>query len=255
MWRPIVLALVALSLSLAPAALSRTEPLLVSAAVSLSEALAECGTVFAAEVGRRVAFNFAASNTLARQVVQGAAADVFVSADEAQMDVVERAGLLVPGTRRIVAANRLAVIVPGRGVAAWNDPSWLASAAVRRLAVGEPTSVPVGVYAKTWLDRIGMWSRVQARLVPTASARATVAAVRSGGADAGIVYRTDVSGSGGVSLVYEVSGPEAPSIEYPAAVLRQTRNRDLAKRFLDFLRTHAGRRILRSHGFLEPNPS
>jgi len=252
MWRPAVLAL--LVLSFAPAALSRPEPLLVSAAVSLSGVLGDCGPVFAAETGRRVAFNFAASNTLARQIAQGAAADVFVSADEAQMDVVERAGLTVPGTRVVVAANRLAIVVPGTTAAAWNDPSGLASAAVRRLAVGDPEAVPVGVYARWWLERIGLWRQMQARLVPTVSASATLAVVRAGAADAGIVYRTDAA-AGGVSLVYEATGPDAPRIRYPAAVLRRTSDLTGARQFLEFLRSGSGRRMLRSHGFAEPDPS
>lgn len=229
--------------------------LLVSAAVSLTEALTDCAAAFEAHTGQDVNFNFAASNALARQIVHGAPVDVFISADEAQMDVADRAGSLRAGSRVAIAGNTLAVIVPGSGAGRWPEPSRLLSPRVRRIAVGDPRAVPAGVYAMAWLQQIGMRQPLQDRLVPAGSVRGALALVAGGAVDAGIVYLTDARTSHQVAVVYEVRGPGAPSILYTAAVTRQSGNPHGARAFLQFLREKTAQQILARYGFTPPPAS
>lgn len=229
------------------------QPLLVSAAVSLSEALQECGAAFQRATGRRVTFNFAASNALARQIVHGAPADVFVSADAAQMDVVDRAGRLLAGTRRPIVSNALVIVAAGAGATPWSDPKRLTSPEVRRIAVGDPQAVPAGVYAKQWLARVGLWGAVKGKIVPAGSVRGALAAVNGGAIPVGIVYRTDARAAHGVSVVYEVSGDAAPRISYPAAVVRHAREEEGARLFVKFLAGDEAQRIFAAHGFGPPD--
>jgi molybdate transport system substrate-binding protein len=227
-------------------------PLLVSAAVSLTEALTECGAAFTASTGIPVRLNFGASNALARQIVQGAPVDLFVSADDAQMRFVEHQGSVVPGSQAVVASNRLVIIVPGPGSARWTSAAPLVGPSIRRIAIGDPAAVPAGVYAKRWLQRIGLWIAAEPKLVPAATVRGALSAVRTGAADAGIVYRTDARADEDTAVVFEVIGPDAPPIEYPAAVVRQSRRAADARLFLEFLRGPVAQEIFRRRGFDPP---
>src|SRR4051812_8801892 len=142
-----------LALLLATLARASPAPLTVSAAVSLTEALEEAATAYRAAGGATVVFNFAGSNVLARQILNGAPVDGFISAGETQMDLVERAGLVAPGPRAPIVGNRLVLVVDSRSpVRSVTD---LGAAAVRRIAVGYPAAVPAGVYARQYLERSG----------------------------------------------------------------------------------------------------
>jgi molybdate transport system substrate-binding protein len=225
------------------------EPLLVSAAVSLSDVLEEIAAAWRAQGGGDVRFNFGPSNALARQIVRGAPVDVFVSADEAQMDVVDRAGLLSPGSRFPVTGNRLAVIArPGQAdVVRVAFPK--AGPAIRRLALGDPAAVPAGVYARQYLERLGLWGAFDGRIVPTASVRAARAAVENGAADAAIVYASDLQTSTRTAAAILVPIADAPRIVYPGAVVRASRQPELAHRFLTFLRSPDAAAAFARHGF------
>ncbi len=229
--------------------------LLVSAAVSLTEAMTECGEAFGKATGTPVRVNFGASNALARQIARGAPVDVFVSADELQMAYAVRAGGIEPGSVTTVATNELVIVVPGRGAVRWSGPARLEDPSIHRIALGDPAAVPAGVYARQWLERIGLWRLVEPRVVPAASVRGALAAVSGGAADAGIVYRTDAARAPETTVVFEVSGDRAPAIRYPAAVVRQSRNPRVARQFVEFLRSAAGQRILSRHGFGPPADS
>jgi molybdate transport system substrate-binding protein len=239
----------------------RTDPpLMIAASVSLTEALGEAAAAYGRERGARVELNFAPSNAIARQILEGATVDVFVSADRRQMDLVQRAGLLQDGSRVLVTGNTLVIVVPSgrRGAATdvgpWPDPAPLGTSAVRRLAMGDPAAVPGGVYAKEWLIRAGLWAAVEPKIVPGTSPRAAVAVVETGAVDAAIVYRTDARPSRRHAVVYEVPSEETPDIWYPAAVLKRSRRPDEARRFVEFLRGPAGQALFAAHG-LRPLPA
>jgi molybdate transport system substrate-binding protein len=195
-----------------------------------------------------VRVNVAGSNVLARQIAAGAAADVFVSADDAQMDVADRAGRLVPGTRVPLLTNRLVVVArQDSGLTAGDAPA-LASPAVRRLALGNPESVPAGVYARRWLERRGVWSDVAPKVVPTHTVRSALAAARAGRVDAAVVYATDAATEPGLPVLYRVPPADAPPIVYPAAVVDGPR-REAAERFLAFLRSPDAGAVFTAAGF------
>jgi molybdate transport system substrate-binding protein len=225
--------------------------ILVSAAVSLTEALEEIGSAYAQQGGGALRFNFAGSNVLARQIGRGAPADVFISADEAQMDLVETAGGCLTGSRANIVSNRLALVAALRRYDL-EDVQGLTQAAVRRVAIGDPAAVPAGVYARQYLQRIGLWSALQTKIVPSTNVRAALTAVENGSADAGFVYVTDVAAGGRARIVSIVSGPDAPSILYPACVVAKTRNKDEAIKFLSFLRGPIALRTFERRGFLAP---
>lgn len=222
-------------------------PITVSAAVSLTEALEAVAAAYRAGGGGPVIFNFAGSNVLARQVVNGAPVDVFVSADASQMDLVEKAGLVAAGTRTAVTGNRLVLVVdPRSAVKSVED---LATAAVRRIAVGDPAAVPAGVYARQYLERTGQWARLEPKLVPSANVRAALTAVQNGSADAAFVYATDARLAPQLRVVATITGPSAPDIVYPGCVVKTTRQPAAAARFLQFLSSPQARAILEQHGF------
>jgi molybdate transport system substrate-binding protein len=223
-------------------------PITVSAAVSLTDALSAAAEAYS-RTGAGVRFNFAASNVLARQIVSGAPVDVFISADEAQMDVVAAAGLLKVGSRVPLLHNQLAIAVPSDRPRTFKSVREIAGPEFTRIAIGDPAAVPAGVYAKAYLQKEGLWPAVESRIVPTGSVRAALAAVESGAADAAIVYRTDVRVSAKATVAWTVSAAAGPRIVYPGAIIRTTTAADEAQRFLDFLRSDTAVRIFERFGF------
>jgi molybdate transport system substrate-binding protein len=220
----------------------------VSAASSLTNVLTAAAEVYEADTGDRVVLNFGASNTLARQIAAGARVDLFVSADEAQM--VRVAAQIVPGTHVGLVGNALAIAVPDDRSGVVRSPGDLVGPQVKRIAVGDPASVPAGVYARRYLQRIDLWTSVQPRLVPLGSVRLALAAVANGAVDAAIVYRTDIRTVSRVLEAYAVPPDHAPAIIYPAAVLASGRNPLAARRLLDFLVGPVGAAIFERAGFI-----
>lgn len=223
---------------------------LVFAAASLTDALKEIAASWEIAGGESVVFNFAASSLLARQIREGAPADVFLSADEAQMDGLERAGLVVPGTRRSVLSNTLVAVVPKDSALRIASARDLAGKGVERLALAEPTSVPAGVYSKKFFERVGIWDALAPKVVPTENARATLAAVESGNVDAGIVYRTDAAISKHVRIAFEIPAAMGPAISYPFALVKGAPRETEARRFLAYLGSPAARAVFVRYGFL-----
>lgn len=227
---------------------ARAADLQVFAAASLTDALKEIAPQYEKATGDKLVLNLGASSTLARQIQEGAPADLFLSADEEKMNGLEKRKLLLAGTRRSVLSNTLVVVVPvdsGLGIA---GPADLAG--VRALALAEPQTVPAGIYAKQYLKAKGLWSKVIDRVIPTENVRAALAAVESGNADAGIVYKTDAGISKKVRIAYEVPRAESPKISYPFAVLAASGRREAARKLLDYLHSPSALAVFRKHGFL-----
>lgn len=224
------------------------KPITVSAAISLTDALTAVADAYA-RTGGTVRFNFGASNVLARQIASGAPVDVFISADEAQMDVVGAAGLLQDGSRVSLLRNQLAVAVPSDRPRTFQSIRDLVDPRYKRIAIGDPAAVPAGVYAKQYLEKEGLWAAVQDRIVPTGSVRAALAAVESGAADAAIVYRTDVRVALRATVAWVVPADRGPRIVYPAAIVKTTAVPGESKRFVDFLLGDAAARIFERFGF------
>jgi molybdate transport system substrate-binding protein len=210
---------------------------------------------YAAAGGGALRFNLAGSNVLARQIVNGAPADVFISADEAQMEVVEKAGAILAGSRFDLVGNQLAVAAVPEKAALVRQEFARAPAAIRRLAIGDPAAVPAGVYAKRYLEQKNLWSSYESRIVPTTNVRAALTAVETGSADAAIVYLTDLAAARSAVLAFAVPAAEGPRIVYPAAVVAASRHQAEARRFLAYLRQPAARAIFARYKFVVPPAS
>jgi molybdate transport system substrate-binding protein len=239
-----------LLLSFLIGATSRAAEVHVAAAASLTDALREIAAAYERESGDTVVFNFGASSLLARQIEEGFPADVFFSADEEKMDVLEKHGLVERSTRRRLLANRLVVVVPEGSGVTLRSIRELAGARFRTIAVAETRTVPAGIYARRYLEMAGILAAVTGRLVPTENVRGALAAVESGNADAGIVYRTDALLGKHVRVAFEVPAAEGPDISYPVAVLRSSPRPEAARRFLAALSSEGSRRTFARFGFV-----
>jgi molybdate transport system substrate-binding protein len=220
----------------------------VFAAASLTDALKEMAPAYEKASGDTLVFNLGGSNMLARLIREGALADVFLSADEVQMDGLEKAGLLVPGSRRALLSNTLVVVVASDGGARIASPRDLLS--IRSLALAEPKSVPAGVYAKQVLEKLGLWDALAARVIPTENVRACLAAVEAGNADAGIVYATDALLSRKVRVAWSIPAADGPDISYPVAIPKDAPHAEAARRFTAYLPSAPARAVFVRYGFL-----
>lgn len=227
-------------------------PLTVFAAASLKESMDEAAAAYQQATGTPVRVSYAASSTLARQIEQGAPADVFVSADLEWMDYLQQRGQVEPAQRRNLLGNTLVLIAPaasGAGVDL-SKPGSLAAAlgASGRLAVGQTASVPAGKYAKEALRKLGQWDGVSARLAEGESVRAALMLVARGEAPLGIVYGSDAKAEPKVRVVATFpAGSHAP-IVYPVAPLKGSAN-PAAPAFVQWLGTPAARPIFLKRGF------
>jgi len=226
--------------------------LVVSAAASLTNAFKDVGSAFEqAHPDTKVVFNFAASGPLLQQIVQGAPVDVFASADEASMDKAQEKRLIADGTRADFAANTLVLIVPAGATAVPARIADLTGDAYRRIAIGNPASVPVGRYAGEAIAADGMTAALAPKLIHADSVRQVLAYVARGEVDAGFVYRTDAAiDHDKVKVAFTT--PTRTPIRYPMARIAASRNAAAADRFIAYVRSAAGQQILARHGFSKP---
>ena len=226
--------------------------LLVSAAASLTNAFQEiCGQFERSQSGTKVIFNFAASDVLVKQIIQGAPVDVFASADQESMDRAVQENVIDRATRFNFAANRLVLVVPNDSKIVLKSIHDLKTKEVARIAVGQPATVPAGRYAKRALDEARLWEGLQGKFIYTQNVRQNLDYVARGEVDAGFVYSTDaVIVKDKVKVAFEVPTPEP--VLYPIAITRASRTPQFARQFLDFVRSEVGQKILQRFGFTKP---
>ncbi len=225
---------------------------MVFAASSLTEAVQDLAHAFEHSSGLRVKTSFAASSALARQIVSGAPADLFISADKAWMDDLQNRGLIRAATRRNLAGNSLVLIAPAASrVQLTIGPHFPIGAALGagRLAIGDPDSVPVGRYSRAALTALGVWPMVSAHLVRADNVRVALAFVARGEVLLGIVYKTDAIIDPGVRIVGEFPAATHAPIVYPAALTAGAHAG--AGRLLAFMRGPAGALIFKKYGFTQ----
>ena len=248
-------AALALLVALAGAAPARAaEAVVVFAAASLMGALDEVARAWEAETGGAVTISYAGTSALARQIERGAPADLFVSADEAWMDALEAGGLIEPGTRRDVAANRLVLIAHGEAAPAEIGPDLDLAGMLgdERLAMALVDAVPAGRYGREALASLGLWDAVAPRVAQADNARAALALVALGEAPLGVVYATDARAETRVGVVGAFPEGSHRPIRYPAALVAEARHPDAARAFLDHLSTAEAQAALARHGFAAP---
>lgn len=245
------LAAVAL-LTLQLASIAAAADLVVSGAASLTNAFTDIGAEFErAHPGTKVVFNFAGSGQLLQQIAKGAPVDVFASADQETMDKAQADGLLEEGTRQDFVRNALVVVVPSDSKLSIATVDDLLKPEVKRVAVGNPDSVPVGRYSKSVLTASGHWTALEPKVVNTQNVRQSLDYVARGEVDAAFVYRTDAAiMPDKVRVVLE--SPTPKPILYPVAALKNAPQKDAAKAFVAFVRADAAQKILQKYGFGKP---
>ena len=248
--------LLAFAMIVAPtfaAAQAATPPAMTMfAAASLTDALNDVGTAWQKQGHTPIRFAYGASSTLARQIEQGAPANLFASADAQWMNYLAKRNLLAPGTRHDLLSNRLVLIVPashpvhvdikpGFDLAGLLGPGG-------RLAVGDPAHVPVGIYAEQALKNLGVWDYAKAHLAPAADVRSGMLLVERGEAPAGIVYATDAAVSKNVVVAGVFPADSHPPITYPFAIVKGGDTAE-ARVLLRFLAGPEARAIFTRRGF------
>ena len=240
----------------APRRAAAAAPLTVFAAASLTDALGQTGAVWQSHGHAQPRFSFASSAALARQIDQGAPADLFLSADEKWMDWLATRGKLLAGSRRVLVGNALVLVERRAGL----RPVTLARGAdlagllgtQGRLAVGDPASVPAGIYAQQALTELGLWDGVKDRLAPAQNVRAALLLVERGEAPAGIVYASDVRAAPGLAVAGVFPRDSHQPIVYPGSVLQGSSRAAEAQAFLSFLAGGTAQAIFHNLGFTGP---
>ena len=248
------------SLALGTAA-EQADAITVSAAISLKDALDELGPMFQIQRHRKnggsgtaVTYNYGGSGTLARQIEQGAPVDVFFSAAEKQMDELAAQSLIVADTRRDLVGNALVLIAPAQATPLHNFQD-LTGLEVKTIALGEPSTVPAGMYARQTLEHLGLFAALEKKVVYAKDVRAVLTYVETGNADAGMVYQTDANTSKKIRVVAIAPADSHDPIVYPAAVLRDSKNKPEARAFLEFLQGPDARAVFQKYGFISAEKS
>lgn len=228
--------------------------LTVSAAASLENALAPVADAYMRHHPRtKIEFNFGGSGALAQQIEDGAPVDVFLSAAPEPMDRLAARGLILNDTRHDVLRGEIVLIVPRESA----DIQWfeaLADPRVKLIALGDPASVPVGLYGKQVLVSLGLWERLQSKLVLAKDVHQVLSYVETGNADAGIVYATDARESSKVRVAAVAPATTHAPVVYPVAVVRATRDAAAARDFIAFLFGPEARAIFVTQGFTAAAP-
>jgi molybdate transport system substrate-binding protein len=221
----------------------------VFAAASLTDVMKQIAADYEKQSSDKIAFNFGASNLLARQITEGAPADIFLSADEAKMDELQKAGLIRTETRRDLLSNVLVIVAAIDGKTTITSPEDLVSK-TEKIATADPRAVPAGIYTKEYLSGLGLWDKLESKMVPTENVRAALAAVESGNVDAGFVYKTDANISKRVKVAFAVPIEKGPAIRYPVAILKETKDKTAAENFLKHLESENARKTFEQFGFI-----
>jgi molybdate transport system substrate-binding protein len=232
-------------------AAAQGKDVVVFAAASLKNALDEIAGQWQRETGKKAVISYAASNTLIKQIEQGAPADIFISADLDWMDYGQQKGLIKPDTRSNLLGNRLVLVAPKDSNVSVNiQPGFDLAALLKggRLAMGNVDAVPAGKYGKASLEKLGVWDSVKDKIAQAESVRAALVLVSRGEAPLGIVYQTDAASDPTVKIVGTFPENTHPPIIYPIALTKESTNPDAAA-FLNYLKSAAARPAFERQGF------
>jgi molybdate transport system substrate-binding protein len=230
--------------------------LTLSVAISMKDVVEELGRRFTAgRPGVTLRYNLGSSGELQKQIEAGAPIDLFVSAAQRQMDELEKKGLILAATRRTFARNVLTVVKPADSRIDVTKPADLLNPGVRRVVIGNPKTVPVGQYAEESLRALGLWDRIQPKLVFAENVRQALDYVARGEVDAGFVYTTDAAiRADRVKEAFRPGEDTYRPVTYPVAVVKESKEPVLAQAFLDLLVGPDGRAVLARFGFQPPPP-
>lgn len=229
---------------------SNQNELIISAASSLTDALNEVKKSFEAEnPDVTLSINYGGSGNLAQQIEQGAPVDLFLSASERFMNQVAEKGLIMNDSKVAFASNQMVLITNKDNSFNIDDFKKIAPTSISQLSIGNPESVPAGKYAKEILVHLNLWDPLTDKIVYGKNVRQVLAYVESDNVDLGIVYSTDAYISDQVKIIAIANSDWHNPIVYPGAIIENSNNKDLAKKFLDYLTSQKGKNILRKYGF------
>ncbi len=234
-----------------PATARAQSDVVVFAAASLKDALDGVAAKWTKETGKKTAISYAASSALARQIEQGAPAQIFISADLDWMDYVANKNLIKPATRSNILGNRIVLVAPKTSTAAIKiEPNFQLAAALGggRLAIADVNAVPAGKYGKAALEKLGVWSSVESKVAQAENVRATLLLVSRGEAPLGIVYQTDAAADPNVRIVGTFPEDTHPPIIYPVALTANANSPD-AEAFLAYMKSAKARPLFAAQGF------
>ena len=235
-----------------PSTAATSTKLTISAAASLRDTLDEIKPLYSQQNSNAtLTYNYGASGSLQQQIEQGAPVDVFISAGPKQMDALQQKGLLLDGTRKNLLKNQVVLIAPkdSTAITGFKD---LSSDRVKKIALGEPASVPAGKYAQEVLTKLKVLDSVKPKAVYAKDVRQVLSYVEAGNADAGIVYLTDAKSSNKVKVVTTAPEDSHSPVVYPIAVLKSSKNVDSAKDFEKFLSGDQAKAVFEKQGFTIP---
>ncbi|ASA26045.1 molybdate ABC transporter substrate-binding protein [Paenibacillus donghaensis] len=232
------------------AAAKKTE-IVISAAASLQDSLDKIAVLYEKQhPGIDLIFNYGASGTLQKQIEQGAPADLFFSAGDKQMNALVEGGLITDHTKLL--KNQLVLVVPADSAAKLTTIAQLADRTFKRVAVGQPESVPAGQYAQQALTAKKLWDPLQSKLVFAKDVRQVLSYVETGNVDAGFVYKTDALTSSKVKIALTVGPHVHKAINYPVGIVKGSKNGTAAKAFYSYVQSKAATDIFTSYGFKLP---
>lgn len=231
----------------------KEEPIIISAAASLTDVLNEMKEKYEGTENVEIVFNFAGSGTLARQIEQGAPADIFISADEKWMDILAEKRSVDHETFRVLASNQLVGVQGNEQMdLEFTDINQLGDGQIEQIAIGHPESVPAGQYAQEAFKKLDVWQQIESKLILAKDVRQVLTYVETGNADVGIVYKSDALLSDNVQVVFEIDPKLHNEIVYSGVALQDRKNKEQALQFLNFLLAEENEEIWSNYGFKKP---
>jgi molybdate transport system substrate-binding protein len=222
----------------------------VSAASSLTDAVTEINKLYQQDnPGVAVIANFGGSGTLQKQIQNGAPADVFISASAVQMDALQREKLIIDDTRKNLLINKVVLVVPSDSRLDISDFKGLAAPAVKRIAVGDPRSVPAGTYAQQAFERLGIADTLKPKLILAGDVRQVLTYVESGNADAGVVFLTDAVLSKSVKIAANAPDEINSTVVYSVAVIKEAKDLNAARDYESYLFGDRAKWVFQKYGF------
>jgi len=224
--------------------------LTISAAASLKDAMTEIQTLYKEEKpNTTLTVNLGASGTLQQQIEQGAEVDVFFSAASKQMNALKDGGLMIDSSIKNILKNKIVLVVPNDSTLAMDSFKDVTNAAIKTIAIGEPTVVPVGQYAQQVFTYLNIWDAVSAKAVFGQDVKQVLSWVETGNADAGVVYSTDAKTSTKIKVICTASEESHTPIVYPVGVVKATKNDVAAQDFVNFLSSAKAQAVFEKYGF------
>lgn len=224
--------------------------LLISAAASLTDVLNEIADVYKdIEPNTKLTYSFGSSGALQAQIEEGAPVDIFMSAAQKQMKALEDKGLILDGTNKTLLVNKVVLMTPANSnleISSFDD---LTKDEVKKIAIGDPSNVPVGQYSEEIFTNLNILDKVSPKTVLGNDVRTVLTWVESGEVDCGIVYATDAYTTDKVQIITEAPEGSHKEVSYPVAVIKASKNSEAAKRFLDFLSTEKAINLFTKYGF------